>query len=277
MSTLMPSASMPRASARLPQRAHMPFVAQVAMLTWRALVVNFREPAVFVPPLVISAFTLLVYQAQLGGVAEMFLRGQSYLGFILPLSVVSAALSGSAVAGQTIVNDIGRGYFDKLILTPVNRWALLLSAMLAGAVLLALQTITIITLALVLGLQPVTGIPGLVTLIGFALLLGVGFSGLSVGIALLTGNAAATGGSVFLFFPLTFLTATFVPTEQLTGWIKIAAQLNPITYVLEATRAVLNVGWEVDVIGRGLLASSGMFILLFGFALYGLRARTRRR
>lgn len=271
--TLQRIPSMPSTMGRAPR---LPLLEQIGLLTWRALLVNLRVPAVFVPPLVISAFTLIIYQAQLGDAAKFFLQGQSYLGFILPLSVVSASLSGASVAGQTIVNDITRGYFNKLSLTPVSRWALLLGPMLANAILVVFQAVTIILIGLLLGLKPVTGIGGLLAVVGFALLLGVAFSGLTVGIALLTGNAAATGGAVFLFFPLTFLTATFVPVDQLQGWFKVAARLNPVTYFLEAMRSILNSGWESAPILHGLIAGAAMFVVLFAFALYSLRARTRR-
>src|SRR5689334_22245448 len=85
--------------------AHMPFGLQVTTLTWRYLVTMFRTPAAVVPGLLISVFFLLVYQSTLGGASNFLpgLAGKNYLGFILPLSVVSAALSGAGVAGQAIV------------------------------------------------------------------------------------------------------------------------------------------------------------------------------
>ena len=254
-----------------------PFLAQVISLAGRTLVVNLRVPSAIIPSLAISLFSLFVYNAQFTGVASSFLAGQSYIGFILPLALISGALSGGTVAAGTIANDIERGYFDKLSLTPVSRWALLLGPMIAGGIILAVQAILITLVGLLLGLQPATGAAGVLVVIGFALLLGVGFSGLTVMVALITGNAAATAGSSFLFFPLTFLTSTFVPTDQLTGWIKIAAQINPITYALEAMRAILNTGWDGTLIFKGLLAGGLMFVVLFALALYGLRARTRRR
>ncbi len=255
----------------------MPFLAQVSSLAWRTLVVNLRVPAAIIPSLAISLFSLFVYNAQFSGVASSFLTGQSYIGFILPLALISGALSGATVAAGTIVNDIERGYFDKLSLTPVSRWALLLGPMVAGGIILSVQALLITFVGLLLGLQPVTGIAGLAAVIGFALLLGVGFSGLTVMIALVTGNNAATAGTSFLFFPLTFLTSTFVPVDQLTGWIKVAAQVNPVTYALEAMRAILNTGWDQTLIFKGLLAGALMFVVLFALALYGLQVRTRRR
>jgi ABC-2 type transport system permease protein len=191
--------------------------------------------------------------------------------------VVSAALSGAGIAGQTIVADIERGYFDKLLLTPVNRWALLLGPMIAGGIVLVLQTVSMVLVGLALGARPETGALGLLAVLGFALLLGISFSGLPVGVALLTGNAAATGGASFLFFPLTFLTAAYVPLERLEGWFKTATELNPITYPLEAMRAILNTGWDATLIAQGVAAAGALLIILFAFALYGLQTRTRRR
>lgn len=257
------------------QRA--PFIQQVSMLTWRTLVTNLRVPASVLPSLIISVFFLLVYQASLSGAANFFLRGQSYLGFILPLSIVSASLSGAGIAGQSIVRDIENGYFDKLMLTPVTRAALVLGPMIAGAILLAVQTVAIIGLALLMGLNPVTGAPGLLAVIGFSLLLGVAFSGFTVGIALRTGSASATQGASFLFFPLSFLTATFVPLDLLTGWIKTAAIYNPITYILEAMRAIVNTGWDAAIVTRGLASVALMGVVLFAWAFVSLRSRTSRK
>jgi len=254
-----------------------PFLQQVTMMMWRTLIANMRVPAAVLPSLIISVFFLFVYEASLSGAANFFLRGQSYLGFILPLSIVSAALSGAGVAGQSIVRDIENGYFDKLMLTPVSRVAIVLGPMIAGAILLVVQTSLLIVIALLMGLEPATGLPGLLAVLGFAMLLGVAFSGFTVGVALRTGNAGATQGASFLFFPLSFLTATFVPLNLLTGWIKTAATYNPITYILEATRSIINVGWESETILRGLGAIALMAVVLFLWAFASLRSRTARK
>ncbi|MDZ4770490.1 MAG: ABC transporter permease [Chloroflexota bacterium] len=273
----MTAIASPRLAAPVARRETMPFLIQVTTMTWRTLLTNIRVPAVILPPLIISGFFLLVYNSTLSGAANFFLRDQPYLGFILPLSIVSAALSGASVAGTSIVRDIESGYYDKLMLTPINRAALLLGPMIAGAILLAAQTVVVVGIALLLGLQPVTGFLGLLAVIGIALLLGVGFSGFTVGIALRTGSAAATSGASFLFFPLSFLTATFVPYELLTGWIKTAAFWNPITYILDAMRAILNLGWETDTILRGIGSCLVLGVVLFVWAYTGLRSRSKRK
>ncbi len=252
---------------------------QIAMITWRNLLTIIRTPSAVVPTLLISAFFLFVYDASLGRAAGFLpgLSDNSYLGFILPVSIVSAALSGAGVAGQSVVRDIENGYFDKLLLTPISRIALLMGPILAGAIVLVFQTGLVMLIGLLMGLQPATGFVGVLTVLGLALLLGIGFAGFNVAIALRSGNAAATQGASFLFFPLTFLTATFVPVDLLDGWIRTAAEYNPITYLLEAMRALINTGWDATVLTRGLSACLALGVVMFAFALLSLRARTRRR
>jgi ABC-2 type transport system permease protein len=255
----------------------MPFLLQVSMMTWRSLTVIFREPASVIPGLIISVFFVLVYEASLSGASRFFLPGQSYLGFILPVSIISSALSGASIAGQTIVRDIENGYFDKLLLTPISRSALLLGPMIAGAMVLVLQTALVIGVGLVMGLQVETGIPGVLAVLGLALVLGIAFAGFVVAVALRTGSAAAVGGASFLFFPLSFLAPTFTPVNLLSGWIRTASEFNPITYILEAMRALFNTGWDTEIMVRGLTASLVIAVITFAFAFFSLRARTRRK
>ena len=92
-----------------------------------------------------------------------------------------------------------------------------------------------------------------------------------------SGNAAATQGASFLFFPLSFLTATFVPVDLLSGWIKTAAIYNPITYILEAMRTLLNTGWDAEIMARGFASILLMAIITYTFAIFSLRARVRRK
>jgi ABC-2 type transport system permease protein len=262
--------------------SRLPFLAQVWLLMNRTLVVNWRTPEGIIPSIIIGVFFLTIYEASLGGASNFLpgLTGKSYLGFVLPFSVISGALSGAGVAGQSIVRDIEQGYFDKLMLTPFSRWALLLGPMLAGAVLLVVQTLVITGVAIVMGLRPETGVLGVLGLVGYALLLGAAFSGFTVGVALYSGSAAATQGASFLFFPLSFLTATFVPLNLLEGWIRVAATYNPITYILEATRALMLNPWSeisAEVMLRGVSACLAMGVVLFAFALFALRTRTRRK
>ncbi len=94
--------------------------------------------------------------------------------------------------------------------------------------------------------------------------------------ALGSGSAAVTQSASFVFFPLTFLAPTFVPLALLSGWLRVAAQLNPITYVLEAMRAIINEGWIWSEIAAGVLACVVLGGAMYLLTLFALRRRTAR-
>jgi ABC-2 type transport system permease protein len=257
-------------------RARLPL--QVILLMWRNLVTIARTPEALLPPLGISIFFLVIYNSTLGTASGFIpdLGANSYLGFILPLSIVSSSLGGAGIAAQNLVRDIESGYFDKLLLTPISRAALLLGPILAGAVILGAQTTIVVGVGLLMGLEPATGLLGLLGVIGLGVLLGTGFAGFTVSAALGSGSAAATQGASFIFFPLTFLAPTFVPLELLGGWLKTAARVNPITYVLEAMRGLINSGWDSTAVLEGVLACLVLAATTYALAVIALRVRTSR-
>jgi ABC-2 type transport system permease protein len=257
----------------------LPFVHQVSMLTLRNLRVLFRAPLSVLPGVFISIFTLFIYEASLGGASNFLpgLVGKSYLGFILPLCIVTSALSGAGLAGQAIVRDIASGYFNKLLLAPISRVALVLAAVLSGGVLLTIQSTVVLLVGVFMGLQSATGLLGMLAVVGFSALTGIALCGFSVGIALRSGDAGATEGASFLFFPFSFLTASFVPLELLGGWLRTAAEVNPVTYILNATRALLLDGWKPEIITQGLVSCLLLASVTFTFAFFGLRARARMK
>jgi ABC-2 type transport system permease protein len=257
--------------------AAAPFWRQTTMMTWRNLVTIFRTPEAILPPVGISIFFLVIYQATLGDASAFFLPDQDYIGFVLPLSIISASLAGGGIAGQSLVRDLESRYFDKLLLTPASRAGLLLGPILAGAVILLIQASIVMMVALLLGLQPATGVAGVLVVLLLSIFVGISIAGFTVSAALGTGSAAATQGASFVFFPLTFLTASFVPLDLLSGWLQTAARLNPITYVLEAMRALMIDGWDSQLLLTGLLACALICAVTFGLALFALRVRTRRR
>jgi ABC-2 type transport system permease protein len=246
----------------------MKFVRDTWYLFLRSLLTTLRNPFTFIPNLIISMFFLLVYQGGLSGISSLpAFAGASYLGFILPVSIVSGAIGGSGGAGQALVTDIEKGYFARLLLTPVSRLAIVLGPILAGMVQLLAQTVLILLVGLALGLQIAAGFGGALIVILLAAGFGLGFAGYSVGFALRTKNAQAAQAGTFIFFPLIFLSSTFVPLELIeANWLKVAASINPTTYIFEGMRSVLNVGWEATPLIQALIAITILCSITITFA-----------
>lgn len=248
----------------------------IRMLIGRSLKTTLRQPAAVIPNIGISLFFLLVYNSGLSSVSNIPGFTGSYLAFILPVSIVSAAVGGAGLAGQSIIRDLESGYFVKLLLTPARRLGLVWGPMVAGAVMLVVQVVLIMAIGLLMGLQSASGFAGIVMVVFFAFLWGMAFAGYAAFMALRTKNAAAAQASTFAFFPLIFLSSTFVPKEFITaGWLKVAARINPTTYVFDAMRSLLIEGWELEPILIGLAVMFGFAGLTGTLAVVAAKRATR--
>jgi ABC-2 type transport system permease protein len=268
MATIETAAARPLPTWNFPREA----LRATMLLAQREVKLALRTPAYLVPNLIVPMF---FYFITLGSL-ESFATGfglTNFEGFLLPMALLFAVQGGSA--GLNMVADIESGYFDKLLLTPASRAALLVGAMSADFFRIMAQAVLVLIVALATGLHFETGVTGAVALILIASLFGLVYSGIGFGMALKTGNAQATQSMWFLFMPLMFLTTLFAPKEALSGWLEVAATINPMTYILEGMRSLSMKGWDAADIGYGLLAIGALGVLSMGFAFSALRGRVR--
>ena len=74
----------------------------------------------------------------------------------------------------------------------------------------------------------------LITLFGIALCWPMAFLGVSAK----TPEAVNTFGFM-LILPLTFMSSTFVPANRMPGWLQAFVKVNPITFIVDATRGLM--------------------------------------
>ena len=235
------------------------------LLARRAIREAIRTPDSTIPLLAIPLFFLAVNVGQAARVfpagTTPFLHGQTYAAFQLPSSLLLAASFGSAAI--YLVEDIEKGYFDKLRATPVPRTAIVLGRLIAEGAKGLLIATAIVLLGLIFGISIASGPVGLVLLVGLTALWSVVFVGFMQIIALKTRSAAATNSAGLVFFPLLFLTPNFVPRDLLTRPMEIAATINPVTYVMEGLRSLVlvDLDWTDILQGFGVVAVLGVLML----------------
>ncbi len=225
------------------------------ILGGRAIREALRTPDSLLPTIFIPLFFLIVNIGQAGRVFPTgntpFLKGQGYAAFQLPSSLLLSASFGAAALYLT--EEIEGGYFDKLRATPISRISLILGRLYAEAIKSAVITTVMILISMLFGVRIESGIPGYLMLLVICALWGVLFSGFMQLVSLKTRSAAATQGASMIFFPLLFVTPNFVPRNMLTRPMEIAATINPVTYVMEATRSLILGGFDWAVLGKGFL------------------------
>jgi ABC-2 type transport system permease protein len=247
----------------------------IAVVAGRAVRAIPREPEAVIPALIVPVFFFVVNVGALQNAAEKSGAVSDFKAFQLPVAIIFAVTGISRASA--LVTDIQGGYFDRLLLTPVRRLALLLGLMVADFALVIALAVPVVVLGLALGVRFESGPAGIVVFLLLAGLWGVGFTGFPYAIALKTGNPAAVNSSFVLFFPFAFLTTSFLPKDQLTGWLSAIATYNPVTYLLAGLRSLIFVGWDTTALVQALLAIVGVSLVSLSLALAALRGRVRDR
>jgi len=252
---------------------HAGFARDLTSVAIRALRQIPREPEAVIPALIIPVFFFVVNVGSLSNVAAA--AGVSdFKAFQLPVAIIFAVTGISRASA--LVSDINDGYFDRLLLTPMSRPALLLGLMVADFALVIALSIPVLILGAIVGVGFSTGILGCLLFLLLAGAWGLAFTGFPYAIALKTGNPAAVNSSFLLFFPFAFLTTAFLPQAALTGWLSTVATYNPVTYVLAALRSLLTGGWQPTPLLQGVVAIVAVAAVSHTLAFMALRGRVSR-
>ena len=250
------------------------FVSDTSAIAGRALRAIPRDVEAVIPPIFIALFFFLVNIATLSDITETQIEGFNFTSFQLPTAILLGVTGVSRA--PALVLDVQNGYFDRLLLTPIRRLAILLGHMAADITVASALIIPIVIVGFIVGVRFETGPLGVVVFITIGALWSLAFSGFGYAIALKTGNPAAVNSSFLLFFPFLFLTSSYVPREQLSGWLDTVATFNPVTYLLEGLRSLVVEGWEWGDLASALVAVDVVAAVSMTMCFAALRGRIRR-
>jgi len=267
MTTTQPGSIQP--STIRPRQAG--FVRDVTAIAGRALRALPRDMTAVVPPVFIALFFFVVNIGTLQRLTERSIAGFDFKAFMMATAILLGVTGVSRA--PALVLDVENGYFDRLLLTPVRRLAILLGHMLADVAVACALTVPIVVLGFALGVRFKTGPLGVLVFVLLASLWSLAFAGFGYAIALKTGNPAAVNSAFLLFFPFLFLTSSYVPRSQLTGWLDTVAAWNPVTYLLAGLRSLTMQGWRWTALGQALAAIVVVALVSMTFCFGALRGR----
>ena len=247
------------------------FVHDVSAIAGRALRAVPRDLEAVFPP---ALFFFVVNIATLSKLTHATGAGFDYKAFEMPTAIL-LGVTGISRAGSLVL-DVQDGYLDRLLMTPIRRLAILLGHMIADVTVAMALTVPILCVGFAIGVRFETGVLGVLVFVVLAAFWSLAFSGFGYAIALKTGNPAAVNSSFLLFFPFLFLTTSYVPRSQLSGWLDTVASVNPVTYLLEGLRSLVSQGWQWDDLGKSALAIAALGALSMSLCFGALRGRTRR-
>ena len=198
----------------------------------------------------------------------------SYVNYLMPGIIVMTAIFGALTTGLGLTEDLAAGAVDRFRSLPIARSAVLVGRTAADLATNTLSLIVMLLIGLLVGFRP--GQPvyqvalALVLVLAFAYV----FSWISafVGVSVRNPETAQSVGFIWVF-PLVFASSAFVPTAHMPGVVHAFADVNPVTQVVDAARA-LTIG-HGDALGPTLGTLGWLVGLLLVFVPLAVRAYRR--
>ncbi|WKX74374.1 ABC transporter permease [Streptomyces sp. XD-27] len=245
---------------------------QTGTMAWRSLVSVKHNPLELVDysitPIMFVALFAYVFGGQMAG------SPHAYLQYALSGIIVQNTLFMSMYTAMALNSDLTKGVFDRLRSLPIARSAPLMGRIAADLCKQLWAMLLMIGLGSLLGFRIHQGAGGLV----FAALMLVTFAAAVSWTAVLIGMLAGDPEKVQVFaftliFPITFTSSAFVRVETMPGWLQAWVDVNPVTHLSDAFRALLIGGELAGPVLWSLTWAAGITVVFCPLAMRAYRAR----
>ena len=246
---------------------------------WRQAHLFFTNPSFLLPSLLFPLFFFTAFVGGLSRISEIpgfdFPLGYTAFQFVFVL-LQSAAFSG-VFTGFGIARDIQTGFLNRLALTPV-RGIVLLFGQLGGLLAIALvQAVFYLVVGVAFGVRLETGFGGAALLLVLKAVIALAFASFGCWAALRTGSTEAVQGLFPVFFVFLFLSSMNIPRNLIeTTWFRWVTTINPVSYLIEAVRALVIYDWRWETVGLGFAVAGVMSVIGFALATHALIRRMER-
>jgi len=162
-----------------------------------------------------------------------------YVDFLMPGIIVQTMAFGGFVTALGLAEDLKKGLVDRFRSLPMSRAAVLAGRTLADVGTNMISLTIMIVVGLLVGFSFDAPVTHVVAGIGLVLLFGYAFSWVFAFIGLASSSPEASQSIGFiLIFPLTFVSSAFVPVDTMPEALQKFAEVNPVTVVVNAIRAL---------------------------------------
>jgi len=244
-------------------------------VAWRSLKTFYSKPSLFLPSLIFPLFFYTAFAGGLAGIANVpnFDYPPGYTTFQWAFVLLQGSMFGGVFLGFAMMRDFETGFMRRLFLATPDRRGILVGFLAAGAVR---ATVFMIVISLV-GFATGINFNGSPLEFGLLMLLGLGLSQVGVlwsaGVAYRVRNVQAGPLIQMPIFVAFFLAPVFVPLVLLEGWIRGAAEVNPISRVITAARDL--VAGDADTAATAFLVLVGLMVVLTVWSITALHRAER--
>jgi ABC-2 type transport system permease protein len=226
-----------------------------------------RNPAWVIIGVLQPVLYLVLFAPLLKSIASVqgFPPGGAYNVFV-PGLLIQLGMFGAAGVGFSLIAELRAGVVERFRVTPVSRLALLLGRALRDIAMLLMQATILIVLALPFGLN--IHFIGVLVVLALIALLGLLMASISYACALWLKSEDSFAPLIFTAtLPLLLLSGVLLPLTLAPTWLRNIAAANPLSYAVDAARAIFNDHLGDVSVEKGVLITAVLAVLAVAFAV----------
>ena len=207
-----------------------------AVLTGRSLRHILRSPDTILTTAVTPIALMLMFVYVFGGAIDV--GPESYIDYMLPGILLITIASGIAYTAYRLFLDMQGGIFERFQSMPIARSGVLWGHVLTSMVANAVSLVIVVGVALIMGFRTGAGVLEWLAVIGMLLLFTLALTWIAViaGLSAKTVDGASAFSYPLIFLP--FISSAFVPTETMPAPVRWFAENQPVTSIVNSTRAL---------------------------------------
>ncbi len=210
-----------------------------------------RDPVEILTRAIQPALWLLVFGQVMARLKAIPTGNMAYLTFMAPGILAQSVLFIAIFYGINVIWERDLGILQKLMATPAPRSALVLGKAVSAGVRGTTQAFIIYLLALVMRIPIRMQTGAIFAVVGFVLLGSALFSTFSLAVACIVKTRERFMGiGQVLTMPLFFASNAIYPLAIMPEWLHVLARVNPLSYQVDALRALMVQGGQ-SIFGLG--------------------------
>lgn len=221
------------------------FSRETAAIVEVELIKLVRDPTEIISRALQPILWLVVFGQVLAQVRGIHTGTLSYLAFITPGILAQSVLFSAIFYGIAIIWERDLGVVQKLLVSPARRSSLVFGKAVAAGFRGIVQAAVIYVIALLMKVSINLDPLAVFAVLG-SVMLGSGiFATFSLIIACIVKTRERFMGiGQLLTMPMFFASNAIYPLEIMPDWLRVVAQGNPLTYLIDALRGLMITGGE---------------------------------
>lgn len=194
-----------------------------------------RDPEIFIFSLIQPIMFVLLFNYVFAGAIQV--EGGDYTQFLMAGIFAQTIVLSSTYSGSAMAQDLKDGIIDRFRTLPMSSAAVLIGRTFGDLVINGSSLIVMMLTGFVIGWRIDSSLPEAALAILLLLFFSYAFSWVMALIGMSVKSPEIINNVSFLvLFPMTFLSNAFVPSETLPGPLRVFAEWNPVSALIQSTR-----------------------------------------